>query len=68
MGWGGFLDQLLRKLPIQDRRERIRNQIDAYEKEKNNLLKKAPSMARSRRMAHVINELNRLRGLLKNLR
>lgn len=32
MGWGGFLDKLLGKLPIQDRTERWKNEIDKLEK------------------------------------
>ena len=37
MGWGNFLDQLFKKLPIQDRKERIKNRIDDIDRQQKEL-------------------------------
>ena len=36
-GWGGFLDKLISKLPIQDRKERIKNRIKDLERQQKEL-------------------------------
>ncbi len=66
MGWGGFLDKLLDKLPIQGRIERWKNQIDKYEKEKKELLRGQCDEKKSKRLDFINSELVRLNGLCKN--
>lgn len=39
MAWGSFLDKLIDKLPIQSRKERIKNRIDDLEKQQKELTK-----------------------------
>ncbi len=67
MGWGNFLDQLFKKLPIQDRKERIKNKIDDLERMQKELksgewtTKKAVTYQRNKL------ELSRLSEQLQNL-
>ncbi len=37
MGWGGAIELFLKKLPIQDRKERIKNKIKDLEREQKEL-------------------------------
>ena len=66
MGWGGFLDSLLKKLPICDRVERWKLLIDKYEKEKRELLKGSCDAKKSKRLDFINSELVRLYGMCKN--
>jgi len=66
MGWGGFLDKLLSKLPIQDRKERWKNQIDNLNKEQKELLKGEPSLAKSKKYNDNKLAIDKLNQLLKN--
>ena len=68
MGWGGFLDKLLGKLPIQDRQERWRNQIENLKKEKNALLKTKPTPKKARRIVDIDKRIEYLTQLLRNTR
>ena len=61
----GFLE-FLRKLPIQGRKERWRNRLDAYKKEKIKLLGQPPNYNRSRRLVVVFRHINELNRLLEN--
>ncbi len=66
MGWGNFLDQLFKKLPICDRKERWKNQIDNLTKERDALLKKPATIKSAARVAVINRELDRLNQLCKN--
>jgi hypothetical protein len=66
MGWGGFLDKIMDKLPIQSRVERWKNQIDQYEREKKLLLSGECDDKKSKRLLFIDTELVRLNGLCKN--
>ncbi len=67
MGWGGFLDQFFKKLPIQDRKERIKNKMEDLRTERINLLKESASVKTSKRISAIDSELLRLEQLLRNL-
>ena len=66
MSWGGFLDGLLNKLPIQGRVERWKNQIDDLEKEKKELQKKECNEKIADRITAIDDKLDKLNQLLKN--
>ena len=65
-GWGDFLGGLMNKLPIQGRTERWKNQIVAYEKEKQELLKGECDAKKSMRLRFIDSELVRLNGLCRS--
>jgi len=66
MGWGGAFDQLLAKLPIQDRKERWKNKFDKLKKERNKLLKGKWDAKKGKRLDAIDLELDKLIQLLKN--
>lgn len=66
MGWGGFFDKLLGKLPIQDRKERWKNEIDNLRKEKERLLKGDADAKKALRVIAINKRLLYLEQLLKN--
>ena len=72
MGWGGFLDKLLDKLPIQGRIERMRNELENLEKEKRNIailnldIKNEEDRKKAYRLDVVIKRIAYLNQLLKN--
>ena len=66
MGWGGFLDKLLSKLPIQDRWERIRNRLDRLKQEEKNLLKGKYNEKKAKRLNTVRNGMSKCIVLLQN--
>jgi hypothetical protein len=66
MGWGGALDKLLSKLPIQGRVERWKNQIKAYEKEKQELLKGECDVKKTARLQFINSELIKLNELCRS--
>lgn len=72
MGWGGFLDKLLGKLPIQDRIERWKNEIDNLEREKRAIqllnldIDKAEDRKKADRLGVVIKRIAYLNQLCKN--
>lgn len=61
MGWGSFLDKILSMLPIQNRKERIKNKIDSLEKEQRNILNEVVISKNSARLGYIRSELQRLR-------
>lgn len=71
-GWGGFLDKLLGKLPIQDRIERWKNEIDNLEREKRAIqllnldIDKAEDRKKADRLGVVIKRIAYLNQLCKN--
>jgi hypothetical protein len=66
MGWGGFLDKLLGVLPIQKRKERWKNQIDALEKERKELVNGECTSKKADRVIVIDSKLIKLNKLLKN--
>ena len=66
MGWGGFLDKLLSKLPIQNREERWRNEIDNLRKEKENLISSTWNEKKGIRLEVINKRIDYLIQLLKN--
>ena len=66
MSWGGFLDSLFKKLPIQDRRERIKNEIDNLTKEREELKSQDATDKNIKRMQFINSKLPVLLQLLKN--
>ena len=66
MGWGGFLDKLLDKLPLQGRVERWKNELENLQKERNKLLQEKWDEKKGRRMDYINNRINYLVQLLKN--
>ena len=54
------------KIPLQDRIERWKNQIDDLTKEKNELAKEPATSKRSKRMVDIERELAHLSQLCKN--
>ena len=66
MGWGGFLDKFISKLPIQDRKERIKNKITSLELEREKLVKETWDAKKGKRLGDINTELVVLREQLKN--
>ncbi len=66
MGWGGFLDQLMQKLPIQTRKERWRNQIDQLTKKREKLLRRKCDVQTSIKIRNIDDRIDKLNRLLKN--
>lgn len=67
MGWGGFLDQLFKKLPIQDRKERIKNHIEDLRKERIKLQKESASVKTSKRITAIDLDIIKSEQLLRNI-
>jgi hypothetical protein len=66
MGWGGFLDKLMGKLPIQQRIERWKNEIDNLTKEKNKLLLGECDEKKATRLEFIDTRIAYLLQLCKN--
>jgi hypothetical protein len=66
MGWGGFLDKLMEKLPIQGRIERLKNERTALEKELKEIQDRPSTMASSKRESVVIRRLAEIKDILCN--
>lgn len=66
MGWGGFLDKIIDKLPIQGRTERWKNELDNLQKEKAQLLKGSCDGKKAKRVSDIDNRVAYLEQLLKN--
>jgi len=62
----GFLDKLMAVLPIQKREERWRNELDALEKEKAQLLKGGCNVKTSHRLVVINERIAKLNVLCKN--
>ena len=67
MGWGGFLDKLISKLPIQDRKERIKNRIDNIDRQQKELTNGEATPKKTALYRHNQLERERLLDQLKNL-
>jgi len=66
MSWGGFLDKLMGKLPIQDRKERWRNQIENLKKEKIKLQKGVCDEKKAKRISDIDKRIAYLDQLCRN--
>lgn len=66
MAWGGFLDKLISKLPIQSRVERWKNQKAQLEEEKAELLRGQCDDKKSSRLIVINRKLDELDRLLEN--
>jgi hypothetical protein len=66
MGLFSFLDKLMDKLPIQGRIERMKNQLENLERERNELLQKTCGEKESKRMSYLIVRIAYLNQLLRN--
>lgn len=66
MGWGSFFDKLISKLPIPNRVEGWKNQVDKLEREQSEILKQPMSPVNDARLRAVRYKLNELYTLLKN--
>ena len=66
MGWGGFLDKLMGKIPIQDRIERIKNKITDLEEEKMKIIGGTWDVKKTMRIKSIDIELTKQRRLLAN--
>ena len=64
--WGGFLERLIKKLPIQDRKERWKNELDKLEKERAVLLLEKWDPAKKRRFSRISERIAVLNGWLRN--
>jgi hypothetical protein len=67
MGWGGFLDKLMGKIPVQDRKERIKNHIEDLRNERVKLLKEDSSVKTSKRITAIDADILHSEQLLRNL-
>ena len=66
MGWGGAFDQVLQKIPVQDRKERWKNKFDNLKKERNKLMKGKWNVKKGKRFDVIDDKLTDLVQLLKN--
>lgn len=66
MGWGGFLDKVMEKLPIQGRKERIKNQIEDLERQQKELIQGECTLKKTALYQHNKSELARLHQLISN--
>ena len=62
----GILNWVKDKLPIQDRKERWRNEYDSLTKEKANILVHKATAQKARRIDYINNRLSKLDSLFKN--
>ncbi len=67
MGIISLLDNLLKKLPIQDRKERIKNHIEDLRNERAKLLKEISSVKTSKRISAIDQNILKSEQLLRNL-
>jgi hypothetical protein len=66
MGWGGFLDKLLSKLPIQGRIERWKNELAKLQREEKDILSGPSNVSASNRLSVVRKRMSELQELLRN--
>jgi len=62
-----FLDKLISKLPIQDRKERWKNKIDKLKTEKRKILRGECNEKESRRITAISIRINKLERLFRNV-
>jgi len=69
MGLGtifSFLDKLIDKLPIQDRKERLKNKIDDLERKRSAIIIMHPNINNSKRLGRLHTRLSRLHKKISN--
>lgn len=69
LGWGAavaFIAKLLDKIPIQGRRERMKNELETLTKEKNELMKGKCDAKKSIRVNAINQRIDVLNQWLKN--
>jgi len=72
MGWGGFLDKLINKLPIQGRIERWKNELDNLKKEREEIEKvpldinSAADRKKAMRLDFIDKRIDDINQLLRN--
>ena len=66
MGWGGFLDKVMDKIPIQGRVERWKNKLDKLEAEREALIGGSWTHEKATRLDAVKLGIAKYNGLLKN--
>jgi len=69
MGWEKIIDIISwakDKLPIQDRKERWKNELDKCEKERASLLISKADITRAKRLNYLDDRIKYYNGLLKN--
>lgn len=66
MGWGSFLDKLISKLPLQNRVERWKNELDSLQKERTRLLNDKATDNSRKRVSDITARIDQLQQLLKN--
>ena len=64
--WGSFLDKLISKLPIQNRVERWKNELDSLQKERTRLLDDKATDNSRKRVSDITARIDQLQQLLKN--
>lgn len=67
MGWGGFFDQFIKKIPVQDRKERIKNHIEDLRTERARLVKEVSSVKTSKRITVIDIDIIKSEQLLRNI-
>jgi hypothetical protein len=65
-GWGTFFGTLMDKLPIQGRKERWKNELDALKQERANLLAEKVTMRAADRIPKIDQRIEVLNTFLKN--
>ena len=66
MGFISLFDNLLKKLPIQDRKERWKNELENITKEREKLIKETWDAKKGQRIYYINNRITELSQLLKN--
>lgn len=69
LGWGTFfggLGKLFGKIPIQDRKERWKNEVDNLTKERNKLIEGVCDEKKAARVVVIDQRITYLNQLLKN--
>ncbi len=62
----GILNWVKDKLPIQDRKERWKNEYDALKKERSSILVHKANIEKARRLSYIDDRLSKLDSLFKN--
>jgi hypothetical protein len=66
MGWGGFLDKLMDKLPIQGREERWKNELENLQKERAKIIGGKWSYEKNERLNAIDVRIDYLNQCLRN--
>lgn len=61
-----IFDKIAGKIPIQNRTERWKNELDKLQRELKGLLNEDASLKKASRVAAIVKRIDELNGLLKN--